>query len=295
MAESTKVQITKLNDENYQVWRYKIELLLIKEDLWPVVTEKAPVDATQLAAWNKSDGKARAYIGLFIEDNQIIHVRTKVTAKAMWESLQDYHQKSTLSNKVRLLRRLCRMRLPEGGNMHTHLNAMDECIDELTTLGETLAETFAVSLYLSSLSESYSVLITALESRAEADLTKSMVKNKMLEEYKRRQDIENASASDESALKVYSKQGTTSEISQTSCFFCKKKGHVNSDCRKFASWKKKKDTGNHGRNQANTVQNESHVKEAYVCLLANQNKVNISEWCVDSGASAPSSMYYIEC
>lgn len=82
-----------------------------------------------LAAFNKKDGKARAYIGLFVEDNQIIHIKNKTTAKASWDALTEYHQKSTLSNMVRLLRRLCRIILPEGGNMHTHLNAMDECMD----------------------------------------------------------------------------------------------------------------------------------------------------------------------
>lgn len=40
MTDSAKVQVTKLNDENYQVWKYKMELLLIKEDLWTVINDE---------------------------------------------------------------------------------------------------------------------------------------------------------------------------------------------------------------------------------------------------------------
>lgn len=286
MDTSAKVQITKLNDENYQVWKYKMELLLIKEDLWTVIVDAAPTTAgTELTAWNKKDGKARAHIGLFIEDNQIIHVKSKTTAKLMWTALEEYHQKSTLSNKVRLLRRLCRMLLPEGGNMHTHLNAMDECMDNLVTLGEPIVDTFSVALYLSSLPESYGVLITALESRAEADLTKNMVKGKLLEEYRRRQEIENVSETGEKALKVNT-EGKSFDSTQAHCFFCKRVGHVKADCRKFAAWKKKKDSEKHNKKQANLAENEKDDKNEVVCLMVSRTKVNSPEWCVDSGASA---------
>lgn len=32
--------------------------------------------------------------------------------------------------------------------------------------------------------------------------------------------------------------------SKTKCFFCKKSGHVQKDCRKYATWKTKKNKGN---------------------------------------------------
>ena len=41
---------------------------------------------------------------------------------------------------------------------------------------------------LSSLPDSYGTLITALETRPEEDLTKELVKNKLLEEYSRRME-----------------------------------------------------------------------------------------------------------
>jgi len=72
--------------------------------------------------------------------------------------------------------------------MEAHLGTMDEMMDELMELGENIAEQFAVALYLSSLSESYSTLITALETRPERDLNRNLVKEKLIDESRRRKD-----------------------------------------------------------------------------------------------------------
>ena len=66
--------------------------------------------------------------------------------------------------------------------MESHLAHMEDLIDQLSSLGETLAEKLNVALYLSSLPDSYSSLITALETRPEEDLTVELVKNKLIEE-----------------------------------------------------------------------------------------------------------------
>lgn len=107
-----KSGIKKLNNGNYQVWKYKLELLLIKEDLWDIVINEKPenVDAT----WMSKDGKARATIGLLVDDSQLVHLRKLKTARDYWETLMKTHEKSTLSNKVMLLKKLCRMQLKEG-------------------------------------------------------------------------------------------------------------------------------------------------------------------------------------
>lgn len=62
----------KLDNSNYQFWKYKMELVLIKDQVYDVVNEDAP--ANQSAAWKRKDDKARALIGLQVEDNDIIHL-----------------------------------------------------------------------------------------------------------------------------------------------------------------------------------------------------------------------------
>ena len=72
-------------------------------------------------------------------------------------------------------------------SMESHLTLMEDSIDQLSSLGETLAEPLTAALFLSSLPDSYSTLITASETRPEADLTIELVKNKLLEESTKRQ------------------------------------------------------------------------------------------------------------
>lgn len=38
----TKIQITKLNNKNYHNWKFKMELLHIKEKVWNTISETAP-------------------------------------------------------------------------------------------------------------------------------------------------------------------------------------------------------------------------------------------------------------
>jgi len=135
MADAaTTLRITKLNGTNYQTWTFKLALLLTKEDLWETTIRDPPDSLTD--DWRIKDRKARANIGLLLEDSQLHLVRKETTAKGMWTSLQRYHEKSTLSNKVSLLRRICNLKLPEGGNMERHIIQMQDLIDQLASLGE---------------------------------------------------------------------------------------------------------------------------------------------------------------
>lgn len=107
--EDVKSRIERLGESNYQIWKIKIELLLIKEDLWDVVYKEIP--ATKTAEWLKSDGKARAVIGLLVDDNQLLVIKNLTTARDYWLTLKKIHEKTSLCNKVFLLKRLCRMQL----------------------------------------------------------------------------------------------------------------------------------------------------------------------------------------
>src|ERR1043165_4383060 len=118
--------IAKVNNQNYQTWKFKMELLLTKEDLWETIVKEAPDPVT--TEWQTKDGKARAIIGLQVEDNQLHLVRKQTTAKETWQTLQKYHEKATLSSKVNLLKNLCGLKLTEHGDMENHLEEMQNLI-----------------------------------------------------------------------------------------------------------------------------------------------------------------------
>lgn len=278
MADNTRVTITKLNNENYQVWKYKVELLLVKEDLWNVVSEEPPAEPD--AAWKRKDGQARATIGLLVEDNQFIHIREKTNARDTWNALKTYHQKATLTSKVYLLKRICSLKLTDDGNMEDHINNMLDLVNKLTALGEQLMDHLIVAMMLSSLPDSYNTLITALESRAEEDLTLDLVKGKLIDEYKRRKATGTIGESSESALKT-SKESKEKSGNQE-CFFCKKRGHQKKDCYKYKKWKQNKEKAN----QATENPHKKDNKSGDVCFLINTKEKTSNTWFIDSGATS---------
>lgn len=179
----TKTIITKLNDKNYQLWKFKVEMLLTKDDLWDVVDKEKPEPAPE--GWDKKDRQAKATIGLLCEDNQLILIRTQQTARGMWLALQSIHERSNLNSKLYLLRKMYGLRLGKTQGMQEHINSMLELVEQLRGLGEKLRDNNVAALLLCSIPESYGSLITALEARPEAELTLEYVKGKLIDEYNR--------------------------------------------------------------------------------------------------------------
>ena len=96
------------------------------------------------------------------------------------------------------------------------------------------------SLLLSSLPDSYSGLITSLETRNETDFTADFVKERVIDEYKRRKEGQGSESSSEAALKTVFKKPVQGK-GQKECFFCKRMGHFKKDCSQYEKWKTGKD------------------------------------------------------
>lgn len=285
MTESTRVQIDKLNNENYDLWKYKMELLLIKEDLWSKVTTARPaaLDAAGNAIWEKEDNKARATICLLIEDNQIQHVKAATTAKLAWDALKAYHENSTLSGKVFLLKSIVNQRLEEGGDMEEHLNTALSKMGKLAAIGEILVDSLQIAIILAILPESSSTLVTALEARPTEDLTLSLVKGKLIDEFKRRRVTDDEIQTD-SAFRAHEKSQW--------CNFCKKLGHSKPECDRYKVWKAKKDKKEYkGKEKASQIvednKSDEEEKDSWeYCFVTRETKSTANTWCIDSGATS---------
>ncbi|KAF2880266.1 hypothetical protein ILUMI_25914 [Ignelater luminosus] len=81
----------------------------------------------------------------------------------------------------------------ENGNMKDPITELINLFQKLTDIGEEkLSKKWTVAMILSSLPRSYDTLITALETRPEADITLSLVKSKLINEYNRRKKADNS-------------------------------------------------------------------------------------------------------
>ncbi|GBN76739.1 Retrovirus-related Pol polyprotein from transposon TNT 1-94 [Araneus ventricosus] len=221
-------QIVKLNANNYSVWKFKMEMILIKEDLFHLIEDDTPSQPDE--KYIKKDRQARAIINLCIEDSQIIHIKYETTAKATWNKLKTIHERSNLSSKLFLLRKLYATKMSEDGNMNEHIAQMLELIDKLKAVGEEIKDDHIAALLLVSVPKSYDTLITALEARPENELTPELIKNKLTDEYNRRKEQD----SDRNLAQAFKTNVSFKSRNQNKndkfCTFCKKPGHLRDFC-----------------------------------------------------------------
>ena len=127
--------------------------MLYREDLEDLIAQEPPTPLK--ADWIKKDRKARALINLFIDDLQIVHVKNLTSARETWETLRAKHERTNLSSKLYLLRKLYSTKLEERGNMQQHITKILELVDKLSAIGERINDSHISALFLCSLPPSY--------------------------------------------------------------------------------------------------------------------------------------------
>lgn len=275
MADNVQSSMQKLNDQNYTIWKFKMQLVLSRDGLWGAVSAARPTTDAD-GAWAQKNEKAKVAIGLALDDSQLLHVMRLETAKEMWDTLQDYHERSSLTGKIHIWRTLYTTRLSEGGSMAEHLNELTALRLRLTALGEEVSDSSFVAAMLASLPKSYEGLLVALESRPDKDLTVDFVKGRLLDEGRRRRQEE---ARDEKALvsSAVSDKKSEKKKKEKVCYYCKKEGHFKRDCKKWAAEQKKE--------SAEKAKVAVLAEDSDVCLLAGKAEEG-GVWYFDSGATS---------
>lgn len=282
MAE--KLLFARLNNLNYLTWKTRMEMLLKREELWSIVSNDPPAagaTTAQIDAWKRADEKALATIVLFVEDGQLNLVKNAATSRDAWNQLKNYHEKKTMTSRVSLLRRICSLNMAEGGDMEKHLFDLEELFDRLSCAGQPLGSSLKVAMVYRSLPESYSGLVTAMESRPDADQTMELVKQKLLDEHQRR--IERSGDAGEKAMKLQGKKKIT-EKKEKVCFHCRKPGHYRRDCRLLQQQQKKSGEAS-GSKQDGTKAKQIAEKENPMCFGIGGVRRK-GRWYVDSGCSS---------
>ena len=247
----TSANIEKLHATNFYTWKFKIRLILLREEVWSVVdgTEKAPVEGSadnakaQIDAWRKKDEKAYTSICLSISDSELPHIRACTSAAEVWKTLNDTYESSDLARKLYLRRKFFTAQMQDGDSMQDLFNRVDELAEQLRGVGQDIADSDIAMTLLGALPESYETILVAIETRTE-DLTTKFVKTKLLQEEARKNDSgQNDSAFMSKKGKQSSnrdkKKGSKGEKADLKCDHCGKPGHSKSKCRKLQAEKDK--------------------------------------------------------
>lgn len=95
-------------------------------------------EAKRTETWVLNDMKALGLIAQGVAIEHHTKIRTATTAIMAWKTLRDFHNRSTMHNRVSMTRRLHEFKMADGVAMSKHLDSFNELIVGLQTLGEPL-------------------------------------------------------------------------------------------------------------------------------------------------------------
>ena len=270
-------RIAKLNNCNYPAWSFSVQALLRREQIWKYVDPGVPPEPLT-DAWKDGDERALATIQLMLDESQFGLIRGKTTAKATWTALKEQHNKTSLGQKVTLLKLITNQNFKEGENMETYLAEIEKHYSRLENSGFEMKECLKVALILRGLPDSFDPLTTALEARNEDELTLEMVKVKLIDLANKQRKQE--SVLDEQVLKMRSDQHTIV------CYYCGKQGHRKRNCKAALAARNssEKRENKKPKEKAKTVR-ENDQKESFTFMVRHGQSFS-SAWVIDSGATS---------
>ena len=176
----------KLNETNYNDWRYVMAALLVEKDLWDVVdgTETQPagsVNSKAVRAFAKKQQLAHTKIILNIDKSQLPHTRYD-DPKEIWESLQKVHQARGFATCLSLCRHFLYMRKCDDQPMVSWISDVKNAAFQLEATGVTIIDEDVILALTEGLPESYSTFIVALDSIPADDLTLDIIITRLLNE-----------------------------------------------------------------------------------------------------------------
>lgn len=297
--------IPLLTAANYSTWSIKIEMLLIRSELWTVVngTEVTPPesDVARLAAWRLKDSKARSDILLHCGEKQLITFRPLPTSKAVWDRIKQLYEKSNTASQVHLYKQLCRMSMTDSEDVVAFLESWQSTLQEAAISGCIFIDAQQVNLLLGALPDSWSAFVTTQGGISDLSfhtllsniLQQNSINTSKLPTSKTNAFYAKGKFIKSSQYKPYQSRYRKSNFSKPNpshqfnmnsssqqttiiCHYCGKPGHKAPDCRK-----KKRDLTN-GKFQNNNYTSD----ESLHLFSATVSNSTISDfWYLGSGAS----------
>jgi hypothetical protein len=316
MAGAKGTLPVQLNESNYATWKLQCKMALMKDGLWRIVegTEIEPFDnglvgqGANIAAVNKyiaRKEKALATIVLGIEPSLLYLVGDPHDPALLWTQLSEIFQKKTWANKLALRRKLHNLKLNDDEPVKDHIKEMTEIFQELSVIGDHIEEEDRVVQLLASLPESFSMLVTALETSAEVPKIELVTERLLHEERKLKEKAAEIQSMNKAYVGRHGNGGNKSQKHNNNagyvnnnnesrgptsykCFECGKSGHIKRNCKDFIKrmQKQKKDQANVANNSDEDDDCDTGFVVTEVChALSVKSVKRRKKWIIDSGAS----------
>lgn len=296
--KSERLFLPLFDGTNFAAWKFRMLILLEEHELVECVetyaadvpelqdvnTDTAEVKARKLVDLqkrNKKDRKCKSLLVSRIHDSQLEYIHDKRFPKDIWDALHRVFERRSIASRMHLKRSMLTMRF-SGGSLQQHFLQFDKLVREYRATDAVLEEIDVVCHLLLTLGDSFSIVVTALETMPEQNLSLEFVKCRLLDEETKRKGLEwSASGSGDSGA-AFSGAKKFTKSKKIKCFGCKQEGHKLSEC---PSKKKAASKSEKPKSKANIAE------QSGVCFVGASRGIDPAveskrlQWFIDSGCS----------
>jgi hypothetical protein len=189
MASSSRIEVEKFNGQNFELWKLKIEYLLVYREQWIAVCLSTMLIGMSMEYWEKLERRERSTIQLCLADLVLLNVLGEYSKKKLWDKLGSLYRSNSLVNKLFLINKLYLLRMSEGSSMTENLNVFNTIISHLSSVDIKITEDKKCIVLLCSFPYSWGILVMAIESNTTKLTLESMVAS-LLSKQMRRKNME---------------------------------------------------------------------------------------------------------
>jgi hypothetical protein len=87
MASNSRIEIEKFNGQNFELWKLKIEYLLVDQEQWKTVCPSTMPTSVSTEEWEKLERRERSTTRLRFADSVLLNVSGEYSTKKLWDKL----------------------------------------------------------------------------------------------------------------------------------------------------------------------------------------------------------------
>lgn len=106
MSKTSRIEIKKFNGQKFELWKLKMEDLLVDQEQWVVVEPRTKPTGMPNEYWTIFDRNARSTIQLCLVDSVLLNVSKEDMAKKLSNKLGNLYQSKSMVNNLFLRKKL---------------------------------------------------------------------------------------------------------------------------------------------------------------------------------------------
>jgi hypothetical protein len=125
MERSSRIEIEKFNGQNFELWKLKMEYLIVDREQWKTVCPGTHLIGMLMKEWEKLERRERSMIRLCLADSVLLNVLDEDLTKKLRDKLGSLYQSKYLVNKMFLRKKVYLLRMIDEILVTKHLNAFN--------------------------------------------------------------------------------------------------------------------------------------------------------------------------